>query len=147
MNPKLCHDGRGDHERIDVGLAHGAADIVHSEHVGKPGADQLLDGLRRYGSKLTLAVWSPVWSILGRTGHARSFDHLKGVNDVEIVRPGFRKILPRMCRRILGDELRELSRTMSARAALAAPGSTRFAHRTALRSSEVQERVDCGPWG
>ncbi len=100
---ELVDHGLGQHEGIEVGLAHAAVDAVQRHRQRNPGIDQ--PGGR--GGGVGLEVQSPP-GVVGVEAGARvdpiRARRLERVDDVQIVGPGLGEILPRMGTRISADE-------------------------------------------
>ena len=96
---------RRQHERIDVALAHGAADIVDGKDIRQPGIDDLFDAFGLVWIEVDAGGEVAGLVDFGSDRHARRRDHLERINDVQIMRPGFREIFPRMRGGVLRDKM------------------------------------------
>src|SRR3984957_12903061 len=102
---QLEHRRRAEHEWIKVANSHAAVDRVKGESERQPGIYKMIDaGCIRVEVDRGLQNLGTLRS--GLHADAKGAGGLQGVDDVEIMRPGFCEVFPRMDTRIGGDEIR-----------------------------------------
>ena len=102
---QLLDHGRRQNERINVGLAHGAVERVERVAERQPGIDQRRHVGRAIGLEVDFGFELAFFRQRRIDVDAEGARHLQGFDDVQVMRPGFGEILPRMRRRIGADEI------------------------------------------
>lgn len=101
---ELLHDRRREHEGIEVGLAHAAVEAVQGDGDRKPGIDQLGGALCPVRIEVDRRPEVAAFGDPRANPQTEGTRHLERVDDVQIVCPGLREVLPRVGARVAADE-------------------------------------------
>jgi hypothetical protein len=94
--PKLLHHRRREDEGVEIGSAHRPVDAVHGDDERRPGVDNPLDRTDRVGVEVELSEMRPFLVDSRRDPEPERVRGFERVDDMQIMRPGFGEILPRM---------------------------------------------------
>ena len=100
----------GEHEGIEVGLAHRAVEAVERQRQRQPAVDQRADAGRAIGIEIDAGVELVAARQPGVRRQAEGAGDLQRVDDMEVMRPGLGEVLPGMRRGVGADEMTTASR-------------------------------------
>ena len=101
---QLLYDRRSDDERVEIGSAHRPIDAVHGDDERRPGVDNPLDRTLHVGVEVELGEVRAFPINSRRDPEPERVRRFERVDDVQVMRPGFGEILPRMRGRVSRDE-------------------------------------------
>ena len=109
MNEMQLGNYRGrQHERIKVGLAHAASQLIEHRRQFDPGVDQQQKGVglgvARFGQGFVGIGLKVQFDVAG--AHAQAQGGVQGVHHVQVMRPGFRPVFPGVHAGVGADEVR-----------------------------------------